>query len=276
MAALKALWPKAILWFWVSALLALAQLVWADERLLLATTTSTENSGLLAVLNPAFEKRTGIKIDVLAVGSGQALALGKNCDVDTVLAHAPEAEKAFVQAGYGVNRRKVMHNDFLLVGPEEDPAKVKSAKTAADALRRIAKAQAPFVSRGDNSGTHQKEIALWRQAGIVPQGRWYFAIGQGMEATLQFAAEKRAYALSDRGTFLALQSKLELSPVFEGDPQLFNPYHIIAVNPKRCPNANYEAAIRYAAFLTGPEGQKLIAEFKIAGQRLFQPDALDY
>ncbi len=257
-------------------LLLLAYPAGANERLRLATTTSTENSGLLAGLNAAFEKRTGIKVDVLAVGSGQALQLGKNCDVDVVLAHAPAAEKAFVQAGYGINRLKVMHNDFLLLGPKEDPAQVNSAQTAVEAMRRIANAQAPFVSRGDNSGTHQKEIALWQQAGLDPHGKWYLAIGQGMEAALRFAAEKRAYVLTDRGTFLALRKKLDLIPLFAGDPLFFNSYHVIAINPKRCPNVHYEAAMRYAAFLTGPVGQKLIAEFKADGERLFEPDVLDY
>lgn len=248
----------------------------AEERLRLATTTSTENSGLLTVLNPAFKKRYGIQVDVLAVGSGQAMQLGKNCDVDVVLAHAPAAEKDFVEAGYGINRLKVMHNDFLIAGPKEDPAKVKTAKTAAQAMRMIAGAQAPFVSRGDNSGTHQKEAALWQKAGIHPQGKWYFAIGQGMGAALQFAEEKRGYVLTDRGTFLAMRGKLDLVPLFEGDPVLFNPYHVIAVNPKRCPHTAYDQAMQYAAFLTGPLGQKLIAQFKVGGERLFEPDVLDY
>ncbi len=248
----------------------------ALERLRLATTTSTENSGLLAVLNPAFAKRYGVQVDVLAVGSGQALALGKNCDVDAVLAHAPEAEKEFVQAGYGINRLKVMHNDFLIAGPKNDPAKVKAAETAVEAMRRIAAAKAAFISRGDNSGTHQKETALWQQASITPTGKWYFAIGQGMGAALQFADEKQAYVLTDRGTFLAMQAKLDLALAFEGDPALYNSYHVIAVNPKRCPHAAYDQAMQYAAFLTGPVGQKLIADFKVKGKRLFQPDVLDY
>lgn len=257
-------------------LLLLTQIGAAKERLRLATTTSTENSGLLAALHLAFEQRYGIKVDVLAVGSGQAMELGKNCDVDVVLAHAPEAERAFVKAGYGINRLKVMHNDFMIVGPKADPAQVKAAKTAVEAMRRIASAKAAFVSRGDNSGTHQKELELWQQAQVKPKGSWYFAIGQGMEASLQFAQEKQGYTLTDRGTFLAFRSKLDLAVLLEGDPVLFNPYHVIAVNPKRCPNANYEAAMRYAAFLTGPVGQKRIAEFKIQGERLFQPDVLDY
>ncbi len=247
----------------------------AGERLRLATTTSTDNSGLLARLNPAFTERTGIAVDVIAVGTGKALRLGQNCDVDVVLVHAPAAEKAFVKAGYGINRLAVMHNDFLIVGPEADPAGVRQAKSATEALQKIARAGAPFVSRGDDSGTHKKERYLWRQAGIEPEGNWYYAIGQGMGAALTFAAEKRAYVLTDRGTWLAMRAKLPgLSVVFEGDPALYNPYHIIAVNPKRCPHANFDAAMRYAAFLTGPVGQRLIGEFKVAGEQLFLPDVL--
>ncbi len=247
----------------------------AGERLRLATTTSTDNSGLLARLNPAFTERTGIAVDVIAVGTGKALRLGQNCDVDVVLVHAPAAEKAFVEAGYGINRLAVMHNDFLIVGPEADPAGVRQAKSATEALQKIARAGAPFVSRGDDSGTHKKERYLWRQAGIEPEGNWYYAIGQGMGAALTFAAEKRAYVLTDRGTWLAMRAKLPgLSVAFEGDPALYNPYHIIAVNPKRCPHANFDAAMRYAAFLTGPVGQRLIGEFKVAGEQLFLPDVL--
>lgn len=263
-------------WLICFCLLLLTHSAGAEERLRLATTTSTENSGLLAVLNPAFTKRYGIQVDVLAVGSGQSLQLGKNCDVDVVLAHAPALERAFVQAGYGINRLKVMHNDFLIAGPKEDPAKVMAAKTAIEAMRRIAASKAAFISRGDHSGTHQKEKQLWQKTGIRPEGTWYYAIGQGMGAALQFADEKRAYVLTDRGTFLALKDKLDLAPLLEGDPALFNPYHIIAVNPKRCPHAAYDQAMQYVGFLTGPVGQKLIAEFKINGKRLFQPDVLDY
>ncbi len=247
----------------------------AEERLRLATTTSLENSGLLEVLNAAFKQRHGIQVDVLSLGSGQALRLGKNCDVDGVLAHAPQAEEAFVQAGFGIKRMKIMHNDFVIAGPKEDPAKVKSAKTASEALRRIAEAEARFVSRSDHSGTHEKELTLWRQAGIDPKGKWYFAIGQSMGAALQFADEKRAYVLTDRGTFIAFKPRLELEISFAGNPELHNFYHFIAVNPKRCPQVNYEAAMCYAEFLTSSEGQKLIAGFKIKGQRLFQPELTD-
>lgn len=249
----------------------------AAERLRLATTTSTDNSGLLVYLNPVFTERTGITVDVIAVGTGKALKLGKNCDVDVVLVHAPEAEEAYVEAGYGINRLAVMHNDFIIAGPKSDPAGVRQAKSAAEALGKIAQAQAGFVSRGDDSGTHKKEKHLWRQTSIEPQGSWYYSIGQGMGAALQFAAEKQAYVLTDRGTWLAMHAKLPgLEVLFKGDPVLYNPYHVIAVNPQRCPKARYDDAMRYAAFLTGPVGQKRIADFKVDGKQLFHPDVLDY
>ncbi len=250
--------------------------VLAAERLRLATTTSTDNSGLLAVINPVFTKKSGIPVDVIAVGTGKALRLGQNCDVDAVLVHAPVAEKAYVEAGYGINRLAVMHNDFVIAGPKRDPADVGKAENAAGALQRIARKKAPFVSRGDDSGTHKKERQLWEKAGIKPEGNWYNAIGQGMGAALQFADNKQAYVLTDRGTWLAMRDKLDLAIVFEGDPVLYNPYHIMAVSPKHCSNVDYEAAMRYAAFLTGPVGQKLIGEFQINGKPLFQPDVLPY
>ncbi len=261
--------------YFLVLLLLLTPVLLAGERLRLATTTSTDNSGLLAAINPVFTQKTGIAVDVIAVGTGKALKLGQNCDVDVVLVHAPAAEKAFVEAGYGIDRLVVMHNDFVIAGPRDDPAGIRQAKSAADALRRIAQAKAPFVSRGDDSGTHKKENHLWQQAGIEPEGGWYYSIGQGMGAALQFAEEKQGYVLTDRGTWLAMRAKLPgLAIVFEGDPQLFNPYHIIAVNPKRCPHVNYQDAKRYATFLTGPVGQKLIADFKVDGQQLFHPDVL--
>ncbi len=261
-------------------MLLLVSLLWildaavAGERLRLATTTSTDNSGLLAVVNPVFTGKTGILVDVIAVGTGKALRLGQNCDVDVVLVHAPAAEKAYVEAGHGINRLAVMHNDFVILGPANDPAGVRQARNAADALRRIARARAGFVSRGDDSGTHKKEMRLWKNAAIEPEGKWYNAVGQGMGAALQFADNKQAYVLSDRGTWLAMRAKLDLAVVFEGDPALHNPYHVMAVSPARCPNVDYDAAMRYAAFLTGPVGQKLIGGFKVDGQPLFRPDVL--
>jgi tungstate transport system substrate-binding protein len=246
---------------------------YAETVLRMSTTTSTENSGLLKVLNPVFEKRYGIRIEVLAVGTGKALKLAENGDVDVLLVHAPDAEAAFVAAGYGVNRKRVMFNDFVLVGPDNDSAGVKSAQTVDEALQKISKAKAFFISRGDDSGTHQKELALWQKTGLKPQGEWYISAGQGMGAVLTMADEKQAYALSDRGTYLAMQAKLQLTVLNEGDEALVNPYHVMAVNPQRFPNINYESAMRYIEFLTGEEGQALIAGYKKLGQALFHPDA---
>jgi tungstate transport system substrate-binding protein len=246
---------------------------YAETVLRMSTTTSTENSGLLKVLNPVFEKRYGIRIEVLAVGTGKALKLAENGDVDVLLVHAPDAEAAFVASGYGVNRKRVMFNDFVLVGPDNDSAGVKSAQTVDEALQKISKAKAFFISRGDDSGTHQKELALWQKTGLKPQGEWYISAGQGMGAVLTMADEKQAYALSDRGTYLAMQAKLQLTVLYEGDEALVNPYHVMAVNPQRFPNINYESAMRYIEFLTGEEGQALIAGYKKLGQALFHPDA---
>lgn len=246
---------------------------YADTVLRIATTTSTENSGLLKVLNPAFEKRHGARVDVLAVGTGKALKLAENGDVDVLLVHAPEAEAAFVEAGYGDNRKRVMVNDFVLVGPDNDIAGVKDVQTVYDALQAVRAAKVAFISRGDDSGTHQKERMLWQKTGVMPLGEWYLSAGQGMGAVLTMADEKQAYTLSDRGTFLAMQNKLGLRILYEGDEALENPYHVIAVNPQRFPQVNYELARRYIEFLTGDEGQALIAGYKKQGRTLFQPDA---
>ncbi len=254
--------------------LGLAAVGHAQTRLRMSTTTSTENSGLLGVLLPPFEAANGCKVDVIAVGTGKALKLGENGDVDVVFVHAKAAEERFVAEGYGVKRYPVMHNDFVIVGPREDPAGLSGAGSAVEALRLIAEKEAPFVSRGDDSGTHKKEKALWRAAGIEPGGRWYAEVGQGMGATLQIADQKRAYTLSDRGTFIALGDKLDLVVVFEGDPALYNPYGIIAVNPKRHPHVNAELARKLIEYVTGPEGQRIIAEYRVKGKQLFYPDAI--
>ena len=243
----------------------------AAERLRLATTTSTENSGLMAVLTPAFEQRYAAQVDVIATGTGKALRLAENGDVDIVLVHAPPAEEEFVQAGFGVDRKPVMHNDFVLVGPASDPANLREADNAVEALRRIAETKHTFISRGDDSGTHKKEQATWRRAQTDPGGNWYLSIGQSMGAALQIASDKRAYTLSDRGTYLALRDNIALVVVFQGDPSLANPYHIIAVNPQRHKHVNYPMAQRYIEFITGSEGQQLIAEFRAHGQQLFYP-----
>jgi tungstate transport system substrate-binding protein len=245
----------------------------AEPRLRMSTTTSTENTGLLKVLNSAFEQKYGTRIDVIAVGTGKALKLAENGDVDIVLVHDPELEEQFMTAGYGVDRKAVMHNDFVIVGPPSDPANVRQTEMANAAFRNIAQRGATFISRGDESGTHQKEKAIWKEAGIQPGGDWYLAIGQGMGAVLQVADDKQVYALTDRGTFIAYQEKIGLAILFEGDPLLQNPYHIIAVDPARHPHARYDLARRYIEFITGPEGQQLIRDFRVNGQQLFYPDA---
>ncbi len=242
-------------------------------RLKMATTTSTENSGLLDVLLPPFEKANRCKVDVIAVGTGKALKLGRNGDVDLVFVHAREAEDRFVAEGWGVNRRDVMYNDFVILGPAADPARVRGSKDAVAAFRAIAARRALFCSRGDDSGTHKKEKALWALAGVSPRGAWYIQTGQGMGPTLIVADEKKAYVLTDRGTYLAFRDRLDLGVVYEGDPRLRNPYGVIAVNPKRWPHAKYDLAMKFIEFLTGPEGQRLIAGYRKRGEALFHPNA---
>ena len=246
----------------------------AATPLRLATTTSTENSGLLAELLPRFTEETGIPVHVIAVGTGKALRLGRDGDVDVVLVHAPAAEQAFVEAGYGEQRYPVMYNDFVIVGPAGDPAGVGAARDAADALRRIADKGSLFVSRGDNSGTHKKELALWKQAGIEPEGSWYREVGQGMGKVLQMADQLQAYTLTDRGTWLAYTGRLDLEIAHQGDPSLYNPYGIIAVSRERYPDINHAAATRLIEWITDPQrGQKLIGDFRLKGKQLFVPDA---
>jgi len=242
-------------------------------RLRLATTTSTLDSGLLDALLPVFEKECGCKVDVIAVGTGKALKLGENGDVDLVMVHAPSKEEAFVKAGFGVNRRGFMENDFIVLGPEADPAGIAGIKDAAKAFIGIAAKASPFVSRGDNSGTHTKEMIIWKAAGIEPSGDWYMEIGQGMGAALTIANEKSAYVLSDRGTYLARKANLALKILVEGDPRLLNPYSVIAVNPARHPKVNSALADRFIQWVCGPEAQKLIGEFKVGGELLFRPTA---
>ncbi len=243
------------------------------EPLRLATTTSTHNSGLLDVLLPPFEKANGVKVAVLAVGTGKALKLGENGDVDVVLVHAPAAEKAFVDAGFGVDRRAVMHNDFIIVGPGSDPAELTNAGSAKEAFALLNEGKAPFISRGDESGTHKKERAIWTLAGLDPKAAWYVETGQGMGDVLMMANEKNAYTLTDRGTWLAYAEKLELSIVFQGDPVLHNPYGVIAVNTERRPQVRKELTTKFLDYLTGPEAQGIIAGFRKNGEQLFHPDA---
>ena len=243
------------------------------QVLRLATTTSTENSGLLTYLLPAFERASGYRVHVIAVGTGKALRMGRDGDVDVVLVHAPAAEQAFVHGGDGILRRAVMHNDFVIVGPPGDRAGIGGLRDAATALQRIARSRAPFISRGDDSGTHKKERALWQAAGIRPSGFWYREAGQGMGRVLQMANELGAYTLADRGTWLAFRDRSDLRVLVQGDPRLFNPYHIIAVDPQRHPGVNFAGAKALIDWITGPEGQRRIAAYRLHGETLFHPDA---
>lgn len=241
----------------------------------LATTTSTRDSGLLDVLLPQFEKQTGLHVKVVAVGSGQALELGRRGDADVLLTHAPEAEREFLQQGYGELRRALMYNDFVLVGPVSDPAQIKGQKAIGAALQRIAQTRSPFVSRGDESGTHQKERALWKPAAVAPAGDWYISAGSGMAAVLRMANEQQAYTLSDRGTFLAQRQKLDLVIVSQGDPLLRNPYAVLLVSAAKHPHVQRAAARKLLDFLVSPAAQKTIAEFGVKefGMPLFFPTA---
>ena len=258
----------------LSLLILLSLPVRAQQHLRLSTTTSTENSGLLQVVLPPFEERFHLKVDVIPVGSGKALKLAENGDVDVVLSHAPALEQAFVAAGFGVNRREVMYNDFILVGPPADPAHLRGAGGAVEAFKKLAAAQATFISRGDESGTHEKEKDLWKAAGITPGGSWYVSAGQGMGAVLLMANERQAYTLADRGTYLTYKQRDALTIVYQGDPLLFNPYTVAAVNPAKHPQVKYIEAMELIAWLTSPAGQQTIASFRQDGQVLFHPTAV--
>ena len=252
-------------------------LSFSRERLRMSTTTSTDNSGLLDVLLPPFEKTFNVKVDVIAVGTGRALMLGRNGDVDIVFVHDREAEDKFVSDGFGVNRRDVMYNDFIIIGPENDPAHIKGINNAAEVFAKIAKAGAPFISRGDNSGTHKKGKKIWSQAGITPKDVWYQEVGQGMGAVLKIADEKKAYTLTDRGTYLTFGKKIDLPVLCEGDPVLYNPYGVIAVNPAKYPHVNYLKAMALIGWITSREGQKIIRQFgrEKFGRPLFYPMAIE-
>ena len=236
----------------------------------MATTTSTANTGLLDYLTKAFQAETGIELQFVAVGTGKALKHGENGDVDVLLVHAPKDEEKFVANGFGLARVPVMWNDFVIAGPAEDPAGVRGAPTAAEAFTRIRARQAPFISRADDSGTHKKEKEIWTAAQVLPEGAWYVEAGQGMEECLVMAREKRAYVLTDRGTYMA-RKDLELAILLEGDPLLINPYSLIAVNPARYPDLNTKGAQRLIDWMTSTHGQQLIADFKVDGQSLFNP-----
>lgn len=250
-----------------------APLASAQQVIRMSTTTSTENSGLLAWLLPAFEAKTGAKVHVISVGTGKALELARNGDVDVTLVHARPMEDKFVAEGYGVDRRDVMYNDFIVAGPVSDPAGVGGGKDVIAAFKKIAASGAKFISRGDNSGTDLMEKNYWKEAGALPTGSRYVSAGLGMGEVLNMAAELQAYTLTDRATYGAYKAKTGLAVMVEGDPKMFNPYGIIAVNPARHKDINYKGARLLIDWIISPEGQKNIADFKPAGQQLFFPSA---
>lgn len=245
----------------------------AQNVIKLSTTTSTENSGLLKFLLPAFEAKANSKVNVISVGTGKALELARNGDVDVTLVHARPSEDKFVAEGHGVNRRDVMYNDFIIVGPVHDPAGVKGGKDVIVAMKKIAASKVKFISRGDNSGTDQMERNYWKEAGTRPEGNAYVSAGLGMGEVLNMAAELQGYTLTDRATYGAYKAKTGLAALVEGDPKMFNPYGIIAVNPAKHPGINYKGAMQLVEWITSDEGQKKIAEFKVDGQQLFFPSA---
>ena len=248
----------------------------AQKNLILATTTSTQDSGLLDVLIPVFEKKTGYFVKTIAVGSGQAMAMGQKGEADVLLVHSPDAEKKFMAEGDGVNRLIVMHNDFIVVGPPADPAAVQGAKSTVEAFKMIAAAGSLFVSRGDNSGTHAKEKGIWKAAGINPEGqKFYQQTGLGMGQTLNVAAEKRGYTLADRGTWLALKKNLGMEILKEGDPILLNVYHVIQVNPAKWSKVNADGAKVFSDFMVSADAQGIVRTFGVEkfGGALFFPDA---
>lgn len=256
--------------FTLTTLLMLCTAAMAEERLKMSTTTSTQDSGLLKVLLPPFEKKNNVKVDVIAVGTGQALKLGEAGDVDVVFVHARKLEDKFVADGFGVNRKDVMYNDFVIIGPQNDPAGIAKSKSAAEALKLIAAKGATFVSRGDKSGTHIKEKELWQTTGITPKGSWYVEAGQGMGPVITMATERRGYTIADRGTYNAFKGqKSDLVILFQGEKGLFNPYGVIAVNPKKHPHAKYDLTMKFIDYVTGPEGQGIIAGFKAFGEPVF-------
>jgi tungstate transport system substrate-binding protein len=251
---------------------------WAETRIKCASTTSTQNSGLFDYLLPIFEKKTGIKVDVVAVGTGASIEIGKRGDADVVMVHAKQQELKAVQEGAFVNRHDLMYNDFVIIGPKDDPLKIQGIKSALEAFKKIAaQDKIPFVSRGDKSGTHTMELGIWKKAGVEPKGqKWYLEVGQGMEKTQRIANEKKAYTLTDRGTWLATKDKdkLDMVVVLEGDPVLFNQYGVMAVNPEKHKQVKYKEAMVFVDWLISPEGQKAIGDFKDKnGNQLFIPNA---
>lgn len=245
-------------------------------ELILATTTSTRDSGLLDEWIPMFEEDNPYSVKVVAVGSGQAMEMGRNGECDVMLVHSPAAEEELVAEGYAVDRRAVMHNDFVIVGPASDPAGAGESASAADAFAAIAAAGSRFISRGDGSGTHVKELGIWKKAGIEPRGDWYLESGRGMGDTLRIASEERAYTLSDRGTYLSMKDELDLVIVCGGDPALFNHYHVMNVNPEKWPDVNYDGAQAFNDFCVSARAQESLNRFGVEeyGEPLFYPDAL--
>lgn len=247
----------------------------ANRDVIVAMTTSTVDTGLMDVLVPLFEKQSGYRVKLISAGTGQTLTMGARGDADVVLGHAPELERKYLAEGAFVNYRLVMINDFVVVGPPADPLKIKTMRRLAEAFRRLAEAKAPFVSRGDRSGTHLRELTLWQKAGVQPGGSWYIQTGQGQGATLNVASEKQAYALTDRGTFLVLQKRLALDVVFEKAQPLLNVYHVMEINPVRHPKVNHAGGAAFADFLVSPPTQKVIETFGVEkfGRPLFVPVA---
>lgn len=247
-----------------------------DTSIIVQSTTSTANSGLYDYMLPIFEKKTGIKVNVVAVGTGQAIKNAQNCDGDVLLVHAKSAEEKFVADGFGVKRSDVMYNDFIIVGPPSDPAKIKGDKSAGDALKKIAEAKANFASRGDNSGTHKAELKLWKTAGVDikdSSGQWYRETGSGMGATLNTAVGMSAYALTDRGTWISFKNKGDFEILVEGDKSLFNQYGIMLVNPEKCPNVKAKAGQSFIDWVLSADGQNTIRSFQLDGKQLFFPNA---
>jgi len=270
-------WRRIAVAVGLAGLLALATAACGGgKEIILTTTTSTQDSGLLDVLLPRFKEESGYKVKVIAVGSGEALAMADRGDADAVLAHAPSSEQELVDKGSVVNRQLVMHNDFVIVGPADDPAGIKGMESATEALTTIADQKAPFISRGDDSGTNKLELKLWGKAGLKPEGQsWYEVSGQGMGATLQIASQRGAYTISDRGTYLAQSSNLELEVLVEGDSLLLNVYHVMQVNPERFDRVNGEGGKAFVEFMVSNETQDIIGKFGVEkfGQPLFIPDA---
>ena len=265
--------------FLATALAACAFAASAQERFItVASTTSTEQSGLFGYLLPIYEKETGVKVRVVALGTGQALDVGRRGDADVVFVHARAAEDKFLAEGHGVKRFPVMYNDFVLIGPKSDPAKVAGSKDILAALKKVEAAQAPFVSRGDRSGTHMAELELWKASGVdidKRKGPWYRDTGQGMGPALNTAASMNAYILADRGTWLAFKNRADLAILVEGDKRLFNQYGVMLVNPEKHPTVKKELGQQFIDWLVSPAGQKAIAEYKIGGEQLFYPNAGD-